>query len=94
MIFGIRKQMLVLVSLGTEAIKPGLCTLCESDTSDIVKHLICNCYKLLEIQNNLYYRIVDILPVQESVLFFEQDDDDILVPYLAELQTSDTRSTR
>jgi len=47
-------------------------------THDLPKHLVLQCQELLHIRNNMFYKIVDILPVEKSVHFFYQNDDDIL----------------
>ncbi|CAC5402883.1 unnamed protein product [Mytilus coruscus] len=75
-------KLLVMVKLGSIAIKDGQCSLCGCYSTDVVQHLILYCEKLLDERNNMFYRIVDVLPVQESVRFFQQDDSDIIVALL------------
>jgi len=76
------KQLLIMVKLGAMAIKEGQCTLCDNYTVDIVKHLFTHCSELLNLRNKLYYAIVDILSVSDSVKFFDQDEDDVLIAIL------------
>jgi len=69
---------MILVKLGLMPIKSGQCILCNTFTQDLPKHLALQCQKLLHIRNNMFYKIVDILPVEKRVEFFDQNDDDIL----------------
>lgn len=78
----LNEKLLIMVKLRSIAIKEGHCTLCSQLESDIVKHLLLNCMNMLEARNNMFYSIVDVLPVQESVSFFMQDEDDILISLL------------
>ena len=71
-------QYLILVKLSTIPIKSAHCSLCDTVAADIIKHLIMNCKHLLERRNIMFYEIVDLLPVQDSVNFFNYDDDCIL----------------
>jgi len=43
---------------------------CNTFTHDLPKRLVLQCQKLLHIRNNMFYKIVDILPVEKSVDFF------------------------
>lgn len=78
----LNSKLLVMVKMGAMAVKEGQCSLCNRYDVDIVKHLILSCEKLLEMRNRMFYSIVDLLPVQESVRLFLQDDDDVLVTLL------------
>ncbi|CAG2215677.1 unnamed protein product [Mytilus edulis] len=71
-------ELLVLVALGSAAIKKATCTLCNKQSFDIVKHLILECHVLLTKRNVLFYKIVDELPIQKSVDIFNLDDHDLL----------------
>ncbi|CAG2187538.1 unnamed protein product [Mytilus edulis] len=71
-------ELLVLVALGSAAIKKATCTLCNKQSLDIVKHLIMECHVLLTERNVMFYKIVDELPIQKSVDIFNLDDDDLL----------------
>ena len=74
-------KILTVVKLGMMAIREGHCNLCDSDTSDILKHLILQCGYLLDQRNEMFYKIVDILTVDKSVLFFDQPGDDIMITW-------------
>ena len=64
-------ELLVLVALGSTAIKKAVCSLCNKPSNiDIVKHLIMECQYLLTVMNNMFYKIVEELPVQDSVDIF------------------------
>ncbi|CAC5382423.1 unnamed protein product [Mytilus coruscus] len=76
------RGLLLLIRLGSVAIKSGQCTLCNHFTDDIVKHLILNCKHIVNIRNEMFYAIVDLLSVQDSVKLFQQDEDDMLVTLL------------
>lgn len=76
------QKLVLTVKLGMLAIKSGNCSLCNLQTNDILKHLILNCEKLLDARNEMFYAIVDVLPVEQSVTFFEQDDNDMMISIL------------
>jgi hypothetical protein len=57
----IKRELLVLVKLGSMAIKKATCPLCCVNSSDILLHLIMSCHVLTE-RNELHYKIVDVLP--------------------------------
>ena len=71
-----KTQILHLLKLGCMAIKHATCSLCNVDTSDIVLHVLLNCPKTISERNEISYKIVDILPVSQSVEFFNQEDND------------------
>ncbi|VDI79116.1 Hypothetical predicted protein [Mytilus galloprovincialis] len=75
-------KLLVIVKLGSIAIKDGQCSLCGCYSTDVVQHLMLYCENLLDARNSMFYGIVDVLPVQESVRFFQQTDSDIIVTLL------------
>ncbi|CAC5401932.1 unnamed protein product [Mytilus coruscus] len=75
-------KLLVMVKLGSITIKDGQCSICGCHSTDVVQHLILYCEKLSDARNSMFYGIVDVLPVQESVRFFQQDDSDIIVALL------------
>ena len=85
-------KLMILVELGSMAIKSGQCRLCNMFTHDLPKHLILQCKKLLHIRNSLFYIIVDILSVEKSVEFFDQNDDDILESLLGGIHNTTMRS--
>jgi hypothetical protein len=58
-------KLIILVKLGSMAIKSGQCTLCNTFTHDLSKHLVLQCQTLLHIRNSLFYTIVDILSVEK-----------------------------
>ena len=58
------------------------CTLYNYFDIDIVKHLLLNCNDMIEARNKMFYSIVDVLQIQESVCFLMQEDDDILITLL------------
>ena len=74
--------LLVLVKLGSMAIKKATCPLCCVNSSDILLHLIISCHALLTERNELHYKIVDVLPVQTSVDIFNLEESDILLVML------------
>ena len=47
-------------------------------------YILC-CKSLLPIQTEMLYKIVDILDVEESVRFFNQDDDEIVESLLGSM---------
>ncbi|CAC5420891.1 unnamed protein product [Mytilus coruscus] len=71
-------ELLVLVALGSAAIKKATCTLCNKQSFDSVKHIIMQCHVLITEINVMFYKIVDELPIQKSVDIFNLDDDDLL----------------
>ena len=78
----IKRELLVLVKLGSMAIKKATCPLCCVNSSDILLHLIMSCHALLTERNELHYKIVDVLPVQTSVDIFNLEESDILLVML------------
>jgi hypothetical protein len=78
----IKRELLVLVKLGSMAIKKATCPLCCVNSSDILLHLIMSCHALLTERNKLHYTIVDVLPVQTSVDIFNLEESDILLVML------------
>lgn len=78
----LNEKLLIVLKLGSMAIKQGQCTMCEQYECDLLKHLMLNCTNMLEIRNKMFYAIVDVLPVQESVQFFMQDEDDVMISIL------------
>jgi len=50
-------ELLVLVALGSTAIKKAVCSLCDKPSNDIVKHLVMECHYLLTERNNMFYTI-------------------------------------
>ncbi|CAC5363649.1 unnamed protein product [Mytilus coruscus] len=72
------RDLLLLIRLGSVAIKSGQCTICNHYTDDIVKHLNLNCEHVVDIRNEMFYAIVNLLSVQDSVKLFQQDEDDML----------------
>jgi hypothetical protein len=40
-------------------------------------HLFSSCTDLLEIRTEMFYKIVDMLIVEDSVCLFDQDDDEV-----------------
>ncbi|CAC5373760.1 unnamed protein product [Mytilus coruscus] len=74
------RGLLLLTRLGSVAIKRGQCTLCNHYTDDIVKHL--NCEHVVDIRNEMFYAIVNLISVQDSVKLFQQDEDDMRVTLL------------
>jgi len=60
----------VLVALDSTATKKAVCNkLIMQQTNAIVKHLVMHWQYLLTEMNNMFYKIVEELPVQISVLF-------------------------
>lgn len=78
----IKRELLVLVKLGSMAIKKATCPLCCVNSSDILLHLIMSCHALLTERSKLHYTIVDVLPVQTSVDIFNLEESDILLVML------------
>lgn len=77
-----RNQLMILTYLGSLAIISGQCSLCNKSIDDLVKHLILHCEYLINDRNSMFYSIVDLVPVQDSVNLFNQEDDDILLTLL------------
>ncbi|CAG2191299.1 unnamed protein product [Mytilus edulis] len=71
-------ELLVLVALGSTAIKKATCTLCNKESFDIIKHLIMECHVLLTERNVMFYKIVDEPSIPKYVDIFNLDDDDLL----------------
>ena len=78
-------ELMTLVKLGSMAIKTGQCSLCNSYTTDLLKHYILSCTDLLEIRTEMFYKIVDMLTVEDSVCFFDQDDDEFVESLLGSM---------
>jgi hypothetical protein len=55
---------MTLVKLGSMAIKAGQCSLCNSYATDLRKQYILSCIDLLEIRTEMFYKIVDMLTVE------------------------------
>ena len=72
---------MTLVKLGSMPIKTGQCSLCNSYTTYLLKHYILNCTHLLEIRTE----IVDMLTKEDSVCFFDQDDDEFVESLLGSM---------
>ena len=87
-------ELMTLVKLGSMAIKTGQCSLCNSYTTDLLKHYILSCTDLLEIRTEMFYKIVDMLIVEDSVCLFDQDDDEVAESLLGgmnhDIQTLDS----
>ena len=66
-------------------IKKGQCSLCNSYTTDLLKHYILSCTDLLELRTEMFYKIVDMLTVEDSVCFFDQDDDEFVESLLGSM---------
>ena len=81
-------QFVTLVKLGSMAIKTGQCSLCKLYTTDVLKHYILSCAYLLQIRTEMFYKIVDILSVEESVCYFNQDDDETVEALLGGLTSA------
>jgi hypothetical protein len=64
---------MTLVKLGSMTIKTGQCSLCNSYTTDLLKHYILSCTDLLEIRTEMFYKIVDMLIVEDSVCLLKLD---------------------
>ncbi len=75
-------KLITMVNLGSMAIKDGNCTLCNHYTHDILEHLVLYCEHLIDDRNHMFYSVVNLLPVNDSVPFFQQDDDEILITLL------------
>ncbi|CAC5405463.1 unnamed protein product [Mytilus coruscus] len=65
-------KFMTLVKLGAIAIKTGKCSLCNLYNTDMLMHYILCCTSILQIQTEMFYKIDDILDVEDSVRFFNQ----------------------
>ena len=54
------------------------CNMCDSDVDDIILHIVMSCQHYFQERNSLFDIIVNILPVELSVSFFEQSDCEVL----------------
>ncbi|VDI57862.1 Hypothetical predicted protein [Mytilus galloprovincialis] len=79
----LNSKFMTLVKLGAIAIQTGKSSLCNLYNTDILMHYILCCKSLLQIRTEMFYKIVDILDVEDSVRFFNQDDDEIVESLLA-----------
>ena len=61
------------------------CYMCDRDVEDIILHIVMSCQCFVQERNLLYDIIVNILPVELSISFFEQNDEDILTTFLGGL---------
>ena len=52
--------------------------MCDSDVDDIILHIVMSCQYYFQERNSLFDIIVNILPVELSVSFFEQSDCEVL----------------
>jgi hypothetical protein len=81
----IKRELIVLVKLGSLAINKATCPLYCVNSSNILLHLMLSCHALLTERNGLHYTIVDVLPVQTSVDIFNLEESDILLVMLGSL---------
>ena len=61
------------------------CYMCDRDVEDIILHIVMSCQCFVQERNLLYDIIVNILPVELSISFFEQNDEDVLTTFLGGL---------
>ena len=54
------------------------CTMCDNDADDIIAHIGMSCQHYLQERNSFFDIIVNILPVELSVSFFDQSDSEVL----------------
>ena len=61
------------------------CYMCDRDVEDIILHIVMSCQCFVQERNVLFDIIVNILPVELSISFFEQNDEDLLTTMLGGL---------
>ena len=80
-----RDDLINLLKIAASPIMKSHCDMCGIESDDIILHLFMSCQSYIQERDSLYDIIVNILPVEFSVSFFEQDDYDILKSILGGL---------
>ena len=59
--------------------------MCDRDVEGIILHIVMSCQCFVQERNVLFDIIVNILPVELTISFFEQNDEDLLTTMLGGL---------